>query len=143
MEAFRRRSHFATVPGDRLYGLLLGSDAGQCDSQQALAGSPVAARTSENSIALKFLESGVLAFIGCTGTHYSPTEPPYDYFGGPIHSLFWDQFMNKQKFESPAKALFEAKKVIVLGIPHAKTGPLAEAIERKIVRQYTCLGLGW
>ncbi len=112
-------------------------------AQQAMTGQPVAARTSENSIALRFLQSGVLAYIGCTGVHYSPTEPPYDYFGGPMHALFWNQFINKQNFNSPAKALFEAKKAYVLGIPHVKTGAMAEAIELKIVRQYTCLGLGW
>ena len=42
----------------------------------------------------------------------------------------------------PARALLEAKKEFLAGIPH-RPGPVAKAIEMKIFRQYTCLGLGW
>ena len=44
---------------------------------------------------------------------------------------------------APAKALFAAKQQYVVGIPHGHQTPTAQAIELKIWRQYTCLGLGW
>ena len=102
-------------------------------------------RTPKDSIALTFLERGARAFVGCTGVHYSPTTPPYGFFGGPMHDLFWKRLADSGK---PALALFEAKNDYLLGIPHQRNGSPAalaqnEAIELKIMRQYTCLGLGW
>src|SRR5262249_10530454 len=43
-------------------------------------------RTPDNSVALRFLRAGALAFIGCTGSHYSPIVKSlgtntYDYYG--------------------------------------------------------------
>lgn len=99
-----------------------------------------APRVPESSIALSALRNGALAFIGCTGTHYSPTEPPYDYFGGPMHRAFWKHYYAGK---APAEALFAAKLDYVAGMPHGQTRADARAIEMKILRQYTCLGLGW
>lgn len=97
-------------------------------------------KTTDSSIALSFLAHGANAFIGCTGAHYSPTEEPYGYFGGPMHADFWKHL---EAGSSPAEALFKAKVDYVLGMPHGRTSPLQIAIEYKILRQYTCLGLGW
>jgi len=98
-------------------------------------------RTAESSIALKFLQNGALAFVGCTGAHYSPTIPPYGYYGGPMHAEFWSALDDGA---SPAQALFVAKAVYMRDMPHGRPpNSLGEAIEFKILRQYTCLGLGW
>jgi beta-lactamase superfamily II metal-dependent hydrolase len=92
------------------------------------------------SMALSFLLGGARAFIGCTGAHYSPALPPYAYFGGAMHAAFWQQF---QSGLAPARALFQAKIEYAKRMPHGQTGALAQAIEFKVLREYTCLGLGW
>ena len=103
-------------------------------------GQPLPARTPDNSLALRFLRNGALAFIGCTGSHYSPLEPQYNYFGKPLHDAFWKRCTTGM---APMQALFEAKKEYLGGIPHRNNAALERAIEMKILRQYTCLGLGW
>ncbi len=100
---------------------------------------PVTARAAKQSLAMSFLERGARAFVGCTGTHYSPTAPPYKYFGGPLHEAFWKEHMSG---EAPARALHKAKQIYRAGMPHGLSG-VGTAIEYKLVRQYTCLGLGW
>jgi beta-lactamase superfamily II metal-dependent hydrolase len=108
--------------------------------------SPVKVVKPEESIAMTFLKAGVRAFIGCTGTHYSPVEPPYNFFGGPMHEAFWRHYVSGK---SPAQSLFDAKKDYAMGIPHGqndfdKTTQLSYlSIERKILHEFTCLGLGW
>ena len=104
------------------------------------AGRTVASKTPESSMALSILSRGARAFVGCTGAHYSPTEPPFEYFGGPMHRAFWKHY---SAGEAPAKALFNAKVDYIAGMPHGRTGAAQTAIEFKILRQYTCLGLGW
>jgi len=103
-------------------------------------GQTLTPKRPENSIALTFLQNGALAFVGCTGAHYSPREEPFNYFGAPMHQAFWDRVL---KGSNPATALFEAKKEYMSGMPHGQTKPSSAAIEFKIWRQYTCLGLGW
>ena len=97
-------------------------------------------KAPESSMALSFLARGAVAFVGCTGAHYSPVEKPYRYFGGPMHEEFW---RNMQRGSAPAQALFDAKVAYLSGIPHRDKSALAQAIEHKILHQYTCLGLGW
>ena len=99
-------------------------------------------RTINNSIALSFLNSGAVAFIGCTGSHYSPTVAPYGYFGGPFHKSFWNSY---KLGNAPAKALQMAKFEYFNKIPHTKSIDvnICEAIELKILKQFNCLGLGW
>ncbi len=92
------------------------------------------------SMALSFLLGGARAFVGCTGAHYSPAIPPYAYFGGAMHAAFWQQF---ESGLAPAPALFQAKIAYAREMPHGQTGALAQAIEFKVLREYTCLGLGW
>jgi hypothetical protein len=129
-------------PGGRIVftGCCWGALAADQPALRALPGVAASPKAAESSIALTFLRNGALAFIGCTGAHYSPTEPPYDYFGGPIHGAFWRSIASGQ---APAQALFDAKVEYVRGFPHGRTSALQEAIEYKILRQYTCLGLGW
>ena len=97
-------------------------------------------RRAESSVALAYLRSGALAFVGCTGSHYSPLKSPYDYFGKPIHDAFW-QGINGGR--APARALFDAKREFARRMPHGQTDPFSRAVELKLVREYTCLGLGW
>ena len=101
---------------------------------------PFGQRTADSSIALSFLKKGARAFVGCTGAHYSPVEQPYGYFGGPMHEAF---FRRIHAGVPPARALFDAKIEYFRDIPHGQRSMMSRAIEYKIWRQYTCLGLGW
>jgi beta-lactamase superfamily II metal-dependent hydrolase len=101
---------------------------------------PLGVRTPGTSIALSYLHAGARAFVGCTGTHYSPTIAPYKYFGGPMHSAFWTRI---KAGSAPARALFDAKLEYLQNMPHGQTSAVAQAIEFKILKQFTCLGLGW
>jgi beta-lactamase superfamily II metal-dependent hydrolase len=103
-------------------------------------GGAVGQRTPEDSVALRFLRGGAAAFVGCTGSHYSPLERPYKFFGGPFHEAFWRAYTAGKP---PARAVFDAKLEYIRGMPHGQTATSARAIEYKIFRQYTCLGLGW
>jgi beta-lactamase superfamily II metal-dependent hydrolase len=101
---------------------------------------PLAPRGPEGSIALAYLLAGANAFVGCTGSHYSPTVRPYDYFGGPMQAAFWRHIAQGR---GAAAALCAAKREFADRIPHGMTDPFAVAVEQKILRQFTCLGLGW
>lgn len=109
-------------------------------ARRVIPGLAPAPRAPGASIALTFLRHGATAFVGCTGTHYSPTDPPFAYYGGPMHSAFWAALLAGS---APAEALFQAKRDYVVGFPHGLAQPGNQAIESKILRQYTCLGLGW
>jgi hypothetical protein len=106
----------------------------------AVAGQPLGIRTAAQSMALSYLHAGCRAFIGCTGTHYSPTASPYAYFGGPMHTAVFRRLVGGM---GPAEALFEAKIEYASGMPHGQFSTVGKAIEYKIWRQFTCLGLGW
>ncbi len=97
-------------------------------------------KLAEDSIALSYLKGGALAFVGCTGTHYSPGIEPYNYYSKPMHDHFWKGIMEGK---SPALALFEAKKEYARKMPHGMEDDYGRAIEMKTFRQFTCLGLGW
>jgi len=97
-------------------------------------------KSPDDSLAMSFLKRGATGFVGCTGSHYSPLQEPYNFFGGPMHEAFW---LNYATNRSPAQALFNAKLEYLRGMPHGQTSPNSQAIEYKILRQYTCLGLGW
>jgi beta-lactamase superfamily II metal-dependent hydrolase len=107
-----------------------------------------AVRTAKDSIALAYLNRGANAFIGCTGAHYSPRLPPYDYASGPLHRYFFEALLLDRL--SPAMALWRAKQRYAEGMlsypnPVDPGGPGAGAgaIERKLYAEFTCLGLGW
>lgn len=97
-------------------------------------------RIPEQSIALSYLKAGALAFVGSTGTHYSPQQRPFNYFGKPMHDLFWKGI--KEDLQ-PSQALFRAKQGYASGMPHNLTKSFSKAVEVKILREFTCLGLGW
>jgi hypothetical protein len=105
----------------------------------ARPGRTVAAKTERTSIALAFLKRGANAFVGCTGAHYSP-KPPFGYYGGPMHEAFWREHLAGK---APAVALHDAKRRYAAEIPHGQKSIGSQAIESKILRQYTCLGLGF
>jgi len=110
-------------------------------TNMASSGAAIASKSIAQSIALTFLAKGARAFLGCSGSHYSPVNPPYSYNGGPLHEAFWRRFLAG---EAPAAALRNAKYVdYAPGIPHLTPDPLAIAIERKVMLEYMCLGLGW
>lgn len=100
----------------------------------------VSPRNPQSSLALHFLDKGALAYLGCTGAHYSPLAGRLDYFGEPMHRGIWNAYTMGA---SPAKALFDAKRAYINGMPHGRQTATEWAIEYKILRQYTCLGLGW
>jgi hypothetical protein len=105
--------------------------------------STIECRTAENSAALKFLQSGALAYVGSTGSHYSPIEKYAECFciGVPMHWYFWE---NIQNGDPPAKALFNAKVKFASRIPHNPLlGIVGKVYELKILFEFTCLGLGW
>ncbi|MGL4553274.1 MAG: MBL fold metallo-hydrolase, partial [Gemmataceae bacterium] len=101
---------------------------------------PLRPRGPEASVAIAYLRAGALAFVGCTGSHYSPLAAPYDYFGKPLHEAFWAAV---GQGEPPARALHVAKTAFARRMPHGRTDPFSKAVEVKILRQFTCLGLGW
>jgi beta-lactamase superfamily II metal-dependent hydrolase len=97
-------------------------------------------RVPEASIALSCLKAGALAFVGCTGSHYSP-DASGGFAGGPMHRHFWTNVTSKAM--SPAAALYQAKKDYLGEFPHGRQDLFEIAIERKILQEFTCLGLGW
>ncbi len=101
-------------------------------------------RTAESSLALSCLARGARAFIGCTGAHYSPPKPPYNYLAGPLHRSFWEGLRSGK---SPARALFDARIEFLRGIPHpapdGKKDNLLIALELKLFQEFTCLGRGF
>jgi beta-lactamase superfamily II metal-dependent hydrolase len=107
---------------------------------QAMPGIRLLHRGPKESMALAYLQAGATAFIGCTGSHYSPLSPPYNYFGKPLHDAFWVAIAAGNP---PARALFIAKQTFAQQLPHGRTDPFGQAVEVKTMRQYTCLGLGW
>lgn len=107
----------------------------------AMGGHAVKSRALDASLALGFLMNGARAFIGSTALHYSPVQPPYNYFGAPLHEAFWRAFVSGT---APARALWRAKHHYAAGLPHGQErNSLAEAVEFKTFREFTCLGLGW
>ncbi len=122
------------VPGQTLNVLACACWGGLlADTSVARLSGPFNSLTSDNCIALRVLAQSGGAYIGCTGAHYYPN-------GIPLHDAFWAAIL---KGLQPSKALFDAKKAFLDGIPHGNIGDMQLAIELKIWREFTCLGLGW
>ncbi len=99
------------------------------------------ARRAGNSIALAALRDGARAFVGSTGTNYSPLNRDDRFYCAPMHVEFWQQVVAGQ---APARALLIAKHRYASGMPHGRRDDWGSlAIEHKTLHQYTCLGLGW
>lgn len=140
VEAFNIRNIPIECPSVVFTGCCWGALCADTPAAFVRPGQRPAPRLPENSIALSFLAAGAMAFVGCTGAHYSPEKPDTDYFGGPMHQAFWRAY---SKSGAPSLALFEAKKEYLKGMPHGRRKATHVAIEMKTLRQYTCLGLGW
>lgn len=140
LEAFNISNVADSCPGVVFTGCCWGALTVQQLASRSADGQILAPRPVEGSIALSFLQAGAVAFVGCTGSHYSPTKSPYDFFGGPMHTAFWKSYNGNRQ---PAAALFLAKEEYLKNIPHGQRSSLSRAIELKILREYTCLGLGW
>ena len=82
-------------------------------------------------VVARMLHAGVCGYIGCTGTHYSPT-------GKPMHDEFWKAINTGL---APAPALFKARQEFLRSFRDTSLGDLP--LKMKIYHQYTCLGIGW
>jgi hypothetical protein len=102
-------------------------------------GQPVVCRAAADSIPLRFLAAGAQAFVGCTGVHYSPGGNQPTTAGGPMHVAFFERLIGG---DAPARALFRAKQDCLARID-PNTDPEELAVSLKIIRQFTCVGLGW
>ncbi|EMF61792.1 MBL fold metallo-hydrolase [Stenotrophomonas maltophilia] len=110
------------------------------ETARGYLGGQITPRTANDSIALACLNQGALAYVGCTGVHYSPTLPPYDVGGGTIHRNFWDSVSDGSP---PSRALFEAKKAMTTQmLTHAGEMRL-QILDMKHFHQFCLLGLGW
>jgi hypothetical protein len=70
-------------------------------------GAYVLGKTADNSIALRFLQAGARAFVGCTGIHYSVLGTVPNDNGQLFHSLFWGKVVGGK---APLQAFFETKR---------------------------------
>lgn len=103
-----------------------------------------APRAREASIALSYLRAGALAFVGCTGSHYSGPDVDRDTnYAARLHEAFFRQLAVNGA--APAKALFEAKREHLTWTlaNQNRMEPLDLARRLKNTIQFTCLGLGW
>ena len=125
-------SGLGTVLAGCCWGALTASDPAFLATGEAVP------KLVERSLALSMLKAGATAFVGTTGAHYSPGAAG-GFFGGPMHEAFWAE---TAAGKAPAKALFDARSTYVRNIPHGRTALFNLAVERKIYKQFTCLGLG-
>lgn len=101
-------------------------------------------RTPGSSIALAYLKAGAVAFIGCTGSHYSgPSKDPNVNYAARLHQAFWTHLPNVNF--RPAVALYRARNDYGSWIAQIRppVDPLTAARRLKNFSQFTCLGLGW
>ncbi|WP_289016294.1 MBL fold metallo-hydrolase [uncultured Methylobacterium sp.] len=101
-------------------------------------------RLAQESIALSYLKAGAVAFVGCTGSHYSGPSRDHDKnFAFRLHRAFWSRIQGAGV--APARALFEAKAEYATSIVEAgqSLDPLDTARRLKNLAQFTCLGFGW
>ncbi len=102
-------------------------------------GDPISDRTETTSFATALLGRGAHAFVGCTGTHYSPRTTQATSYGAPFHAFFLEE---TRAGAPPAVALHRTKRRYFEEYL-SQTDGYELAIGMKILRQYTCLGLGW
>jgi beta-lactamase superfamily II metal-dependent hydrolase len=125
-------------------GCCWGALIGREPAYRVVSDDPPLSRRIADSMALSCLARGATAFVGCTGAHYSPIRKPYNYFGHPMHTAFWQAIAEGQP---PSAALFAARQNYLANVPHPTPGdrPAIDelAIELKLYQQFTCLGFGW
>ena len=140
-EAFAVENVPSRAPGTVVFsGCCWGALAMSPPAAQVRQGAPLRVRGPEASIAVAYLLAGAQAFIGCTGSHYSPLRAPYDYFGRPMHDAFWQMIVGGH---APAEALYRAKAEFARGMPHGQRDAFSRGVELKLLREFTCLGIGW
>ena len=143
-EAIHCPSFESEIGGVVFAGCCWGALIGREPASRVVSGDPPPSRRIEASMALTCLMRGASAFVGCTGAHYSPLEKPFNYYGKPLHGLFWEAI---GQGKGPAEALFAARQKYLTDIPHRKTNGNASvadvAVEFKLYHQFTCLGFGW
>lgn len=139
LEAFNVGAVPAATPGVVLAGCCWGALTASHKACDAAAGAALAGRTASESVAVAFVSAGVRAFIGCTGVHYSPPGASTKSAGAPMHRAVLDGLA---KGQAPALALFNAKRTC-LGQIHAAGSAEELAVGLKVIREFTCLGLGW
>ena len=108
-------------------------------AQRARAGRPLADRVDNQSFALSTLARGAHAYVGCTGTHYSPKGKAAHKYGGPFHLAFLDAFAGGAL---AAEATWKAKQSYLEYVAQI-TDATELAYATKILSLFTCLGLGW
>ncbi|MDY0870745.1 ComEC/Rec2 family competence protein [Dongia rigui] len=104
----------------------------------------LAPRVAERSIALSYLKAGAAGFVGCTGSHYSGSDPdPRVNYASAMHQAFWKSL--PQAGYAPAIALHKAKaeygSQIATSAATMEPNNLARRLKNRT--QFTCLGLGW
>ncbi len=143
-EAINRASFESEIGGVVFAGCCWGALIGREPAARVVSGDPPPSRAIDSSIALTCLMRGASAFVGCTGAHYSPLEKPFNYYGKPMHDLFWAAIGQGKR---AAEALFIARQAYLKDIPHRTSNGNASvtdvAVEFKLYHQFTCLGLGW
>ena len=132
----RRRCRVGSRRGC-LCGLLLGALTVDAIARDVLDGRRFSPRTPVRLHLADVPGERRAGIVGCTGVHYSPIDPPLFHYGEPMH-----QYLREAHY-SPAQALFDARSQYVRGIPHGPRDLRSQAIEYKIWRQFTCLGIGW
>ncbi len=139
LEAFSINQVPARFKGVVFAGCCWGALTATKKASDVTDGEVVTGRTPLESVAVRFVAAGAQAFIGCTGVHYSPPGNVVTSAGAPMHVAF---FSRLKSGEAPARALYNAKRDCIAKL---KAPPSAEerAIDLKVIRQFTCLGLGW
>jgi hypothetical protein len=108
-------------------------------ARAAQKGKPVADRSELQSIAIAVLAAGANAFVGCTGSHYSPKANDPTRFGAAFHKAFFEVWPNAA---GAAEATFLAKVEYLRYL--ARIDQAKElAYATKTINEFTCLGLGW
>lgn len=115
----------------------------------ASPGGAITSHTPRDAIPLAFIDRGARAFIGFNAKHWVPLLEPYDYYGAPLHRLFWSNLFDRAC--PPARALFEARLAYIAGAPYRHPSRMAKggASDRSIAKNMkdfwsvSCLGLGW
>ena len=129
--AFELRDVPESLTGVVFTGCCWGAAGVRQRARDVLQGDALRPVTANDSLAVRLLQSGVCGFVGCTGSHYSPT-------GKAMHEEFWKAIADGL---APAPALFRARTRYLNTFHDTSLGDLP--LKLKIFHQYTCLGVGW
>jgi hypothetical protein len=108
-------------------------------ARRAVPGHPLADRLEAHSVAITTLARGANAFVGCTGSHYSPKGTTTDRYGAPFHAAF----LKATASGAPAASATWQAKQDYLAYITSITDAAELAYATKMLNEFTCLGLGW